>query len=398
MNKIIRNSVLLSVTAFASAASADGWVLFSSEEGAWRVNGGAVMDFGVKTRLTTRQQGAYFSPFVQGSTEDEARALASGVVSGSRRTYPSGAWIDMDDPGLAGDMPGKTGYYYFPGRPGQHNVGGVFSLGSASFSEVTSFGGSGATDHRDVDEAVVPGFGLELSRTLYRSDEHHFGVDLSFAFQYFFRRSVWRDSSSWSAGSRVHEGEYTASIDTGDVYAGDDPAEDWNWRTDPSGNSFYGSGEPGWSGFTGYAGPIDGGAALVSKTERWREDTASGSMHSKADYENIEFLFLMRPYYDVTDWFRVVGTLGFVVSRQKLDFTSTMMFDGSSSRHSREFSDWDVYGVAGLGLVFHYHDFMLGVDAFARFLNDDLDVDDPYVEGSVSSGTWVGRLTLGYTF
>jgi len=400
MNNTIKNAVLLSLAAASSAALADGWVFFDRQEGTWRVNGGAVMDFGVKTRLHTNQRQTYTTPFVQGDTAANAERLANGVdASATRKVYPNGAWIDMADPGIDGDMSGKTGYYYFPGGPGENNNGSVFSLGSRSFSEVTSYGErAGSVDHYDGEDAVVPGFGLELARTLYRSDEYHFGVDLAFGFQYFFRRSVWRDSSSWTAGSSVYEGNYAASVDVGDAYDSDDPREDWNWHTDSSGNSFYGSGEPSSDSFEGYAGPISGGSVMVAKTDGWRHDSSYGSMDSKADYENIEFLFLARPWYDVTDWLRVIGTLGFVVSRQSLDFTTTMMRDGVYTNHSRDFNDWGVYGVAGLGLAVHYKGFTLGVDAFARFLHDDLDVDDTYVQGRVTPGNWVGRLTLGYSF
>jgi len=401
MNDRIRNTVLLSLAAVSSAALADGWVFFDRQEGTWRVSGGAVMDFGVKTRLRTNQRQTYATPFVQGDTAANAERLARGVkTSGSRTVYPNGAWIDMADPGIGGEMPGYTGYYYFPGGPGENNRGSVFSLGSSSFSEVTSYGErAGSAEHYNGEDAVVPGFGLQLDRTLYRSDEYHFGVDLGFAFQYFFRRSVWRDSSSWTAGSSVYEGRYAASVDAGDAYYGDDPEEDWNWRKDPAGNPFYGSGEPSWDCFQGYAGPIKGQDAVsVMKTDSWRCDSSYGSMDSKADYENIEFLFLMRPWYDVTDWFRVIGTLGFVVSRQSLDFTTTMMRDGVFTDRSRDFNGWTAYGVAGLGLAVHYWGFSLGVDAFARFLHDELDVEDTYVSGSVTPGNWVGRLTLGYSF
>ena len=399
MSNGIRNAVFFFVVALASSALADGWVFLSRQEGTWRVSGGAVMDFGVRTRLRTNQRETYVSPFVSGGTAAQAEMSANGIVHGTRRIYPNGAWIDMNDPGIAGDMPGYTSHYSFPGAPGENNLGRVFSLGSAAYSEVSAYGThAGSVSHYESDDSVVPGFGLEVARTLYCNDKYHFGVDLAFAFQYFFRRSVYRDSSSWSAGSTARSGAYSASVDTGDVYAGDDPNEDWNWRTGADGSSFYGSGEPSADGTYGYAGPINGGAVSISSTSSVRRDSAFGSMDSKADYENIEFMLLARPYYDVTSWLRVIGTIGLAVSRQELDFVSTMMRDGRSQDYSRTFDGWNVYGVAGLGAAAHYKGLMLGVDAFARFLDGDLDVDDRYVEGSVSRGTWVGRLTIGYSF
>lgn len=121
-------------------------------------------------------------------------------------------------------------------------------------------------------------------------------------------------------------------------------------------------------------------------------------MHSHADYYNLELLFTLKPYYDVTDWFRVVGTVGFAVSRQELDLTTTLARDGAYRRYHREFSQWDVFGVAGLGAQFRYKDFTLGVDFIARFFDDDLAVDDPYVRGSVERSNWYLRVGLGYEF
>jgi len=401
MNNMIKSAVFLSFAAASCAGLADGWVFFDRQEGSWRVSGGAVMDFGVKTRLTTNPRETYSSPFVQGDTEVQAAAKANGVdVSATRKRYPNGAWIDMADPGIQGDMTGNTGYYYFPGKPGENNLGGVFSLGSTRFSEVTTWGANnGSVGHSESDKETVPGFNIDLARTLYRDDERHFGVDLAFAFQYFYRRKAFKDSLSWGSGSSVYEGEYSSSIDTGDTFWGDDPEEDSNWRKGADGNySYYGSGDPDWNGFGGYAGPINGGAVKVVSTSGMRYDSASGSMSSKADYENLELMFMLRPWYDVTDWLRVVGNLGVVVSRQNLDFTATMVRDGSAHGYSRDFHEWGVYGIYGLGLVGRYKDFTLGLDVFARFLDDDMEVNDRYVHGEVERGNWVGRLSIGYEF
>jgi len=400
MNKMIKNFVAFSLVAASTAALADGWVLFDREEGTWRISGGAVLDFGVKTRLTTNPRQTYASPYVQGDTAAEAQAKANGVnASPTRKVYPNGAWIDTNDPGLMGDMPGYTGYYYFPGTPGQNNLGGVFSLGTAYFSEVTTYGETaGSRAHYESDEAVVPGFDIDLARTLYRDDARGWGVDLAFAVRYFRRNKVFKDSTSWRSGSSVYEGSYSSSIDTGEVYGGD-PGQDSNWLRDANDRYYaYGSGEPTADGTGGYAGPIDGGSVAVAYTHNERSDAAWGSMSSKADYENLELLFMVRPWYEVTDWMRVVGNLGVVVSRQELEFAATMTRNGSGWRYARDFDEWDVYGIAGLGAVFHYKGFTLGVDAFARFLDDEMDVHDKYVDGDVERGTWVGRLSLGYEF
>lgn len=388
----LKTVILVSALAASVSAFADFGEWLSN---GWKVSAGAAYDPGVSIRARSNPQEFYQSPFVAGDTRAAAEAKAKGVqVSPTRKQYPNGAWIDMDDPGIAGDMPGKTGYYMFPGRPGQNNLGSVFSLGSASYSEVSVSGAdAGSVSSYDTDRVGMPGIYVELAHDLYSDPENSWGVDFAFGIQYFLRRDAWRADSSWASSSTVNEGTYESSIDTGDVYAGDDPNEDWNWR-----DGYYGSGEPSDDGFMGYAGPIDGGAVNVSSVHGTRSDFSSGSLHSHADYYNLELLFTLKPYYDVTDWFRVVGTVGFAVSRQELDLTTTLARDGAYRRYHREFSQWDVFGVAGLGAQFRYKDFTLGVDFIARFFDDDLAVDDPYVRGSVERSNWYLRVGLGYEF
>lgn len=361
----------------------------------WKISGGAAYDPGARIRLQSNQHETYRSPYIPGERRGQAEAKANGVnVSPTRKQYPNGAWIDMDDPGIAGDMPNKTGFYMFPGNPGENNVGSVFSLGSASYSEVSVNGAdAGSVSSYECDRGGMPGLYVEIAHELYAEPEDGYGVDFAFGVQYFFRKNVWRDRHSWSSSSTVYEGEYSASIDTGDVYTGDDPAEDWNWR-----NGYYGSGEPSDDGFVGYAGPIDGGSVQISSVNGSRTDVSSGSMYSHADYDNLELLFTLKPYYDVTDWFRLVGTVGFAVSRHGVDLASTMMRDGSVMHRHRSFSEWDVYGTAGLGAQFRYDDFTLGFDFLARFMDDELSVRDPYLHGSVERSHWYFRVGIGYEF
>lgn len=387
----LKSVVFVAAIAAAVSAYAD-WEWLKN---GWRVSGGATFDPGVNVRISGNQHEFYRTPFIVGDTRAAAEAKANGVaVSPTRKQYPNGAWIDMNDPGIAGDMPGKTGYYKFPGRPGENNSGSVFSLGTARYAEVSVDGAdAGSVSAYDSDRVGMPGFYVEVAHELYADQEYRWGVDFAFAFQYFIRKNAWRQDTSWKSSSRIDEGGYSASIDAGDVYAGDDPDEDWNWR-----DGYYGSGDFSDDGFAGYAGPIDGGAVSVNSFHGSRTDTSSGSMHSRADYDNMELLFTIRPYYDVTDWFRIVGTVGIAVSRQDLDVSTTVVRDGAVRHYGRDFSQWDVYGTAGLGAQFRYKDFTLGFDFLARFFDDDLAVRDPYLNGSVERSNWYLRVGLGYSF
>ena len=97
MNTVFRQTVLLGFIAATSAAMADGWVLF--KDGDWRVSAGPVFDSGVKTRLRCDPHASFSVPYAAGLTAAEAERLAreGTPVSGTRRKYASGAWIDTDD-------------------------------------------------------------------------------------------------------------------------------------------------------------------------------------------------------------------------------------------------------------------------------------------------------------
>lgn len=395
MNTVFRQTVLLGFIAATSVAMADGWVLF--KDGDWRVSAGPVFDSGVKTRLRCDPHASFSVPYAAGLTAAEAERLAreGTPVSGTRRKYASGAWIDTDDDTTAMYGPDSkyTGYYHIPGRPGVVNEGSVFSLGSVPYAEVSSSSSGSSASFADKDCHPLPGVSLELDRTLYRDSERGWGVDLGFAFQYFYRRNVYKDSTAWSDSARVNEGAYEAKIDTEDAYISDNPNEDFNWG---GGGTYYGNPMSG-SGY--YSGVINGDG--VYSELAWsgvRQQSSRGSMYAKADYENLEMMFLVKPYYEVTDWFRIVGTLGLVVSRQNLEFAATISQNGTHSKYARHFHDWDVYGVAGIGASFAFDDFSIGVDFLARFFDDDMDIRSDCVRGDVERGDWMCRVMFGYRF
>lgn len=399
MNAMFKKTVCLGCLLFGVAVTAEeeeGWVFFN--DGGWHVRGGVVWDFGVKSdlRCFPPSAGGGGYSFTPGMTAAEAADLAKNgrQVSATKRVYVSGSWIDVNDDtsGRYGRGSHYTGYYHIKGEPGQVNDGSVFSLGTVEFSELRGNPTAVGQPFGESDRHTIPGFTLELDRTLYRDSEHSWGVDLGFAFQYFRRLNLYRQSRSWSGSGSVYEGAYEGRVDTEDAYISDNPSEDFNW-----GNGYYGVPEDGGDG--SYAGVINADGVYSSLV--WSRNVpvgSRGSMASHADYENMEFMFLARPYYDVTDWFRLVGTLGVVVSRHDLEFTASMTDGGTTSHFERNFSEWDVYGVAGLGAAFRYKDFTLGVDFLARFLDDDLNVRSDYVRGSVERGDWMFRVMLGYDF
>lgn len=399
MKSMMRMTVLVLIAAAAFSAAADGWAVF---DGGWRISAGAVYDFGVKAtgRMMPRQ--GYASPYREGLSRQQAEQQAGGTRNGTRIDFANGAWIDTDDPVCAeGDDYGKTRFYKFPAAT--WNGGQTFALGSAEYSEVsTTIPLEGAFDRSFSDESGMLGVNVELSRNLYHDDEWGWGVDAAIGFQYFKHNGLLGVASQWFNGSSSHlYGSRAKGLSLGGAKG---RYSDFNWSED---GSYYGSGGTkvangryvDENGEDVYAGPIMPDLDDLGGGDFSEYDESYGSMRADGDYENMEILLLARPYYDVFDWLRVNATLGLVVSRQDLDFEMSILRDGALeySNH-RDFSQWDVYGVAGLGIMLYYKDFTLSGDFLARFLDQDLGFEDRYIRGEVSRGRWMFKLSVGYEF
>ena len=403
-NKRILTKAAMAATVITLFSTADSATVF---DGRWRFSVGPVWDFGVKARGQLAPRQGYTSPFGpgEGLTRQQAidKSLPDGtVVSGKRTDFASGAWIDADDPVCPeGDLPDMTRFYSFPAATYQGN--GVFGLGTVGYSEADVFRPrEGAYDRSISDDSSMVGINLELARNLYHSDEHGWGVDAAFGFQYFKRNGLLDLASRWFNGSS--DGRWGTRVKGLNLNGLNGRYSDFNWSED---GSFYGSGgtkvAPGRyvdaSGEDVYAGPISATLADIGGEDFYGSDASYGALYGDGDYENLEFLLLMRPYYDIYGWLRVFGTVGAVVSRQDLDFSLSVMRDGNVvSRTGQDFSQWDVYGVAGAGLMLSYKDFTLSTEFLARFLDDDLTFKGDYVRGTVERGSWMFKLALGYEF
>ena len=262
---------------------------------------------------------------------------------------------------------------YVGDRPGYGQD--EFRLASDPYSERGSIGMS------DTDNGTF-GLSVELSRNLFHDAEYGYGVDLAFAVNWFFKQDYFKSSG------RMGEGSVDTIFDMGDI-AHDD---DFNRYTDGDGD-YYGSG--------GYEA-LDWGTPVSVDPDldmRYVDMPGGGGRYSaRGDYSDLEMILLARPYYDIYDWLRLTGTIGLAVSRMDFDFSMAMTSNGRSMRYSDDSHQWDVYGIAGLGLMMYYKDFTLSCDVLARFLDDKMDIDNPYVHGSVSRGDWMVRAMIGYEF
>lgn len=362
-----------------------GWNL--NVASGWRVVGGANYNSGLKTELNVKGSRAMSAmpAFARpaGATKAEAESAASAVGNGNRVDFPNGGYID---PNYAGSdlMPDYTWNWYVPA--------GGYSAGKMNFDYdyvETSSVGEGNLANNSSSECDVPGFTIEIQRNL--GQWGRLGLDAGFGFNYFKKSKVFKSSGEvYCRIDTVENGTYTSSVEL------DQSMADWAQNSDGS----YGAGT--------YDGPgamlplwVGGQSAFSFSSKINSISTTTHSMYldSVADYEEVELTLTAKPYYDIADYFRVVGTIGAVVSRGKIDFDMMAMSGGERIySDSERFSQWDCYGIAGLGGMFHYSSMCVGFDFLARLGNLDIDVDGRSVAGSVERSPWMFRVYAGFEF
>ena len=377
--------VSFSVVFFAASTVFAGWNL--NLNSGWRVVGGANWNSGLKTDLSINGARAMSSMPVFarpiGASKAEAEDAASAIGAGGRVDLPNGGFVDPDYAGSA-VMPEYTWNWYAPA--------GSYSSGKMNFEydyvETTSVGEGNLVDNSKSD-CDVPGFTIEVQRNL--GQWGNFGLDVGFGFNYFTRNNVFKSSGEvYRRTDTTENGTYMSSVEMDQTMA--------DWAKNPDGS--YGSGT--------YDGPgamlplLIGGQnafSFSSKINSISTTTHSMSLNSAADYEEFELMLSVKPYYDVVEWFRVVGTLGAVASRGKLDFEMTAMSGGERIySDSERFDQWDCYGIGGLGGMFHYASMCVGFDFLTRFCDREIDIDGRSVSGSVERSPWMFRVYVGFEF
>ena len=410
MKSMMSMTVLALIAATAARTLADGYAVF---DGGWRISAGAVYDSGVKTDIRMSPRPSYSSPFriAPGKSVREAKAAAYGTPSEGGKVYRNGVFESSwrPEPPQEGSEAGQgtTRRYEFA-RGVYDEDSGTFTLGRAEWEAIENEYVTDASlvSAYDSDESAMPGINVELSRNLYHDEEYGWGVDLAFVFQYSRRSHAFRSGTSWvNGGSEKHSGTAFATYTVDDflkgMLASDSPFGSMYWQNTGSGD-FLGGGygeSDDLEMFSPEVNPEDIDDSGWTENPDYESDTSYGSLRMDGDYEDLELMLIARPYYDVFDWLRVNAMLGLVVSRQEMEMSFTMFRDGTTDyRSNRDFSQWDVYGVAGLGLMLYWNDFTLGADFMARFLDRDMDISDRYYKGSVSRGNWMFRLSAGYEF
>ncbi len=340
--------------------------------GAWHISIGGAMNAGVKTRLSHRSL-----------TLPQSYVSRFGTQSNAQRLEWGDGYVRDDAYGHGS----STINWKLPSS--SYNGDGTFSMVNR-YDEIVSTSLS-RYDSGNPDADYQPGVSVELSRTLYADVKHGWGVDFAAAFSYFFGNDLYSANGGYSQTDMVNSGEYQTTVDAHQAMA--DYQDGIYTQTYPG---YYGDGVMSGSGHPGILWNSVG--TPVNVGPRTTPHTYMSSYSASGDYQEIEMLFMIKPWYELTDWCRVFGELGLGVSRSQFDFSYSAMGGTGAVRSSQDFSEWDVYGIGGGGVLFRLWRFDLSVDFLARFLKDDLDVNGRYVSGHIERADWLMRVMVGVEF
>ena len=373
--KIVSAIALVSLSALAMADEGNGFN--SSRSEGWRFRVGPQFNFGAKGRLGVRPGAIPLPASSSSSTRAAAQAVDGAMTPGSgRMDFPNGAFIDPVD---AAGQEGSTWNWYIPA--GQQ-AGGTMSF-SSPYSELsTSYSALGGSVG---DDAFSAGVNFGLDRTVWTWGD--FGLDVGFDFS-FFRRNNWFKGSScgYTRTDVTSSGAYVTDVDFGNAGVFADP---WTQNADGS----YGAGTfdgPGPMLSLGGADGVTTSHRLVGGSES-RSVSPGGLVSLRGDLQMYEFQLALKPYYEVTDWFALRGTLGVGLDHRRFDVSASGL--GSDSER-----DWNCYMICGLGGMFRWERFCLGADFLRKVFDHDMDVDTKYVQGSVGNANWMLRVYVGYEF
>ena len=361
-------SAVLAVSAFAE----DGWN--TSWGSGWRLTVGPQFNFNASGRLGVKANAIPRPAPSYSSTKGAAQAAGDAVAPGNGRVeFPNGGFVDPSD---AAGVPGETWNWHIPA--GELSGGRMsFAQGYAEQSTVYDVIGGSA---RDDNWATGASFGLD--RLVYRRGD--FGVDVGFNFAFFLKNNWYKGAAGGvTRTDTTTTGSYITDVDMGNAGVMNDP-----WTQNPDGS--YGGGT-----FDGPGPVISTGDISVS--HRWGAESTSSSTTSygpfsiRGDLQMYEFQLALKPWYELTDWFMVRGTLGLGLDYRHFDVKVGGL--GKDSAH-----DWDCYMLCGLGGMFHWNNVCLGADFLRKVFDDDLDVHTRSVDGTIGNANWMFRVYIGYEF
>ena len=340
----------------------------------WRLTFGPQFNFNAKGRLGVKAGAVPVPESLSSSSRAGAEAAGDRLTLGSGRTvFGNGAYIDPSD---AAGVAGETWNWYVPA--GRLNNGSM-SFANPYMEQSTVYTAIGGSDR---DDTYSAGASFGLDRNVWNWGD--FGVDLGINFSFFIKDNWFKGrSGGYTRTDTYKSGSYITDVNLGNVDVLNDP-----WAQNPDGS--YGAGT--------YDGP---GPVLnlseVSIAHRWgaeqtrTETTSCGSFSVRGDLQMYEFQFALKPYYKLTDWFMLRGTMG--VGLDYRNFDARISGLGKDSEH-----DWDCYMICGLGGMFYWKDFCIGADFLHKVFDDDMDVNTRHVNGTVGNASWISRIYVGYEF
>lgn len=346
----------------------------------WHIGIGAAFNSKVRSCLAPRNLPMPSGFRVTAESVSEADALAKAEA----RQYDGGGFIATDSLNNGFD----TENWKLPSSSYQPGTG-HFVMDNA-YQEVSAPSVSSA-HFDDSDRPWQFGVSVELARELWiheEKEEHRWGVDFAAAFSYFFARDIYRDSCLVTRRETVREGVIRTDITDTDAMFDYDAGWD-----SPGDDDMFGYGNYNRTminpalGFSGIGTPY----SVPGSSNPF---TSSSNYFASGDYQELEMLFMLRPWYEIKDWWRVFAEVGVGVSWGRFD-TSVC---GAGRVFAEDFDQWDCYGVAGLGTTFRYKSYTLTFDALGRFLRDDFEVHGRYIDGCLRRSDWGFRLMIGYEF
>ena len=331
----------------------------------FRVSAGYQLGIGLKSSLKTVVPAA-------GATKAEAYARATGAEG--RYESDDGGFIVKDDGG--GD-PAKTTYWQVPSSAVSVDGADSTIVLQNSFHDAARFSAS--------DDDVAHGAHIELSTTIGRDDD--WGLDVFIGFSWMKSVGCFEASGRTTGNTGIYQ--TLANASTGDLMS----QGYLDWEGNPTGETM-GSGR---------AWQMGDGPQLNTDLGEPTLLPGSGitSYHAEGDYEEFDIYGGLRLWYSDDDlkWFKIVSTLGIGVDYGDFEYQmSAAGPNGVSINRSFGSSDWDVYGLLGLGVMVNFWDFDLMLDALWRFGQSPLRVSSPYVNGEIERPNFIFRASIGYNF
>ena len=350
-----------------TALAEDGFNTSWSE--GWRLTVGPQFNFNARGKLGIKSSAIKVPPPSVGAyrTGDDV-SLGDG-----RMEFLNGAYIDPND--SAGND-GETWNWHIPA--GELN-GGRMTFESTYHAQSSVYSATGGSDK---DDAWSTGAAFGLERSVWKWGD--FGVDVGFNFSFFIKDNWFKGK----AGGYTRTDSFTEASEITEVNLGNAEvfADEWSQNADGS------------CGVGTYDGPgpvLSLNDLSISRRTGYERSGSStrayGPFSVRGDLQMFEFQLALKPYYEITDWFMLRGTIGVGLDYRKLDVKVEDV--GKSSER-----DWDCYMICGLGGMFHYEDVCIGVDFLRKVFDDNMDVDTRYVHGSVDNANWMLRVYVGYEF